>query len=123
MQYLDLPKPDQAKLLAELIAMPGWRLFAEMIDQAEIQKCLAMLEAGQHKNLGEVEFLQHKIKFARAMLELPTIFLESIKDEMMEEQKENKGVDEDDPYFNTVKEVDEANQKDIDGVYEEDLSQ
>lgn len=119
MKYLELSKGDQAKLLNELISVPGWKLFCEMVEEAEIRDCQDQLEKVEHKDLATVQLLQHKIKFARAMLLLPQTFVEMVQVELSNPQDQNKGVDETDPYFNTVKEVEEADQKAMNGEVEQ----
>ena len=108
MKLLNLSPAEKVKLLTELIAFPGWHLFCEMVKESEIKPCKKKLEEGDHSDLGEVSFLQHKIRFARSMLDLPRMAIDDGFGE--ENKKDEKGVESLDPYFHSEAEI-KAEQK------------
>lgn len=84
-----------------LKASLGWQVLVGVIRKGELAAKKDLLVKTEFKSLAEVENLQYKISYIEQMLELP----DNLYKDFIEDNNEESDQDEDDPYYNKVKDV------------------
>jgi len=116
-KFSDLPENDQVNHLRELQSSAGWKLLCEKIEDGEMAVAKLDLEEGTHENISEVKFLQYKISVCKQIMALPQVFIDAFEAAL----DKNKTVDVsvDDPYYTNIKDLDDANERALNGGEEE----
>ena len=113
MKLTSLPPLEHAKMFNELLALQGWTLLCEMLEEGEIAAAQKELEEGTHKDLASVEKLQYKISVCRQMMAFPKQVLSDIQQDLEAKKDSTRNDVEEDPYYGTAAEIDDANVKEM----------
>ena len=102
-------KPEQIKeALLGLQSSLGWQILKDICEKNQIQNLRNTLLYGEHETLEQLKNLQYKLDVYTEIFNLPTSTIETIieaESGVVEEEQEQS---ENDPYFDNIKDMEEA---------------